>query len=98
MKFVMIDVKCTVGCLLKGRLPADTVKMKLKWPASPPSLVPLNESGVLNFYVDTLTQRNHVIDPVTGQTPIEQRNTFIADLKARGFTQKTKLFMCLIKD
>ena len=68
--------------MLKERLPA--IKMKSTLPLVPlVPLVPLDQVSVLNLYVDKLTQRNHVVDPVTGLTPIEQRNAFIADLTAR---------------
>lgn len=54
----------------------------IKWPGA--ATTNDDQLNVLRCYVEPLTQRNHVVDPITGLTPIEQRNAFIAHLTAKG--------------
>lgn len=54
----------------------------IKWPDA--ATTNDDQFNVLRCYVEPLMQRNHVVDPITGLTPIEKRNAFIADLTAKG--------------
>lgn len=53
----------------------------IKWPSSPASVT---EQDVLRLYVDTLSKRNHIVNPLTGLTPIQQREAFMQSLSEQG--------------
>jgi hypothetical protein len=59
------------------------MKKPIKWPSSP-SAEPLTEKAVLKLYVDTLSKRNHIANPLTGLTPIQQREVFMQSLSEQG--------------
>ena len=52
----------------------------IKWPL----LAAVTDKEGVKFYVDALSRRNYVVDPVTGLSPVQQREAFMKLLLDRG--------------